>query len=193
MKNTKVTIRCFGLCSLVLAGAFFSGCAGPLKKPSNYMTASLNTPTARPAGKVLVYIHRPRNFLGCAMYAAIWEDTKFVGDLGNGNSLACVCEPGKHYFTSTSLGPAACVEAELLPDQTYDLWVDQQQIKPLKQDSESRQRVAEWTQRNRWVQPAPSAAAYEQAKKDNIQQFIDSFATGKRQKELQHLAADDHR
>jgi hypothetical protein len=193
MKNTKLTVGLLGLCSVVLAGPLLCGCAGPLKQPSKYMTASSHAPTALPPGKVLVYIQRPRNFLGCAMYAAIWEDTKFIGDLGNGNSLACVCEPGRHYFTSTSLGPAACVETQLLPDKTYDLWVDQQQIKPLKQNNESRRRVAEWTQQNRWVEPASSAASYEQARKDNIQQFIDSFTTGKRQKELQHLAAEDYR
>ena len=119
MNNTKLTVRFFGLCSLVLAGVLFSGCA-PMSKTSKYMAASLCAPASPPAGKALVCIHRPKAFWGNKLYTKIWDDTKFIADLGNGHSVAYVCEPGKHYFMNTSAQAEACVEAQLLPDKTYE-------------------------------------------------------------------------
>ena len=100
MKNTTHTVRFFGLCSLILAGALFSGCAGPTGKTSKYMAASSGVPASPPAGKALVCIHRPKSHAAHNYYIGIWEDTKFIADLGNGHSVAYICEPGKHYFMS---------------------------------------------------------------------------------------------
>jgi hypothetical protein len=200
MKNTKFTVGFFGSCSLVLAGALFSGCA-PMTKTSKYMAASLSAPTAPPAGKALVCIHRPKAGMGWKLYTAIWVDTKFVADLGNRHSVAYVCEPGRHYFMNTSVEEQACIEAELLPDQTYDFWAQSGygfwiasfKLKPLHQDAKTRQLVAKWTQQNRWVERTAPAAAYEQTKQDQIRQLLEEFISGKRHDKLQHLAAEDHR
>jgi len=201
MNNTKLTVRFFGLCSLVLAGALFSGCAGHITKTSKYMTASLSAPASPPAGKALVCIHRPTAGMGWNLYTAIWEDTNFIADLGNGHSVACVCEPGKHYFMNLSVEETGCVEAQLLPDQIYDLrvqsgygfWVASFKLKPLHQDGKTRQLVTKWTKRNHWVEAASPAAAYEQANQDKIRQLLEEFTSGKRQDKLQHLAPEDHR
>jgi hypothetical protein len=199
MTNTKLTVRFFGLCSLVLAGALFSGCAWK-NETSKYMTASLNVPASPPAGKALVCIHRPSAPAGHSLYyAGIWDDMKFIADLGNANSVAYVCEPGRHYLLSLFPGETSCVEAQLLPDKTYDLWIDTAgvfatfKLKPLHQDDKTRRRVANWIQQDRWIEPASPAAAYEQAKQDKIRQLLEDFTSGKLQDKLQHLAPDDHR
>lgn len=202
MKNTIFTIRLFGLFSLVLAGAIFSGCA-PMSKTSKYMNAASIAPTAPPAGKALVCIHRPRAYWGHQLYTKIWDGTNFIADLGNGHSVAYVCEPGVHYFMNTSAQAEGCVEAQLLPDKTYDLWADtilttfivSFKIKPIQQDGEARQQVAEWAKENRWVESGSRASAFVQNEKEQneIRQLIEDFTSGKRQDKLQHLAADDHR
>jgi hypothetical protein len=201
MKNIKFTAKLFGLFFLVLAGALFSGCA-PMSKTSKFMTVA-SAPTAPPAGKVLVCIHRPKAFAGHPLYTKIWDGTKFIADLGNGHSVAYVCEPGEHYFMNTSAEAEGCIEAQLLPDKTYDLWLDTLdwtfivsfKIKPVHQDDQGRQQVAEWTKQNRWVEPGSRASGFAQNVKeqDDIRQLIEDFASGKRHDKLQHLAPDDHR
>jgi hypothetical protein len=196
MKNTKLTVRLFGLCSLVLAGVLFSGCAWT-NKTSKYMTVSSNIPTSPPAGKALVCIHRPSAVGGNSLYYfGIWVDGKFIADIGNANSVAYVCEPGKHYFLSLFPGEASCIEAQLLPDKTYDLLAERiwtRRLQPLHQNDKTRRQVAKWSQKNRWIEPAATAAAYEQEKKEMAQQFLEEFISGKRHDKLQHLAPDDHR
>jgi hypothetical protein len=190
----KLTFKWFGLCSLVLAGALFSGCVHSLARTSKYMAVCANPPASPPAGKALVCIHRQRALIGCKAYVAIWEDTNFIADLGSGHSVACICDPGKHYFVSTS-GDPGCVEAELLADQIYDLRTGPVvfALTRLDQDQETRRQVAEWTRENRWIKPAPAAVVYEQAKQDRIRQLIESFISGSRKDKLQHLAPEDHR
>jgi hypothetical protein len=202
MKNTQFTVRLFGLCSLVLAGALFCGCA-PINKTSKFMTVAMGAPTSPPAGKALVCIHRPKAFWGNKLYTKIWDGTNFIADLGNGHSVASVCEPGKHYFMNTSAQAEGCVETDLLPDKTYDLWTDTVtatfivsfKLKPLHQDDQARQQVAEWTKKNRWVEPGSRASGFGQNEKEQnqIRQLIEDFTSGKRHDKLQHLAADDHR
>ena len=195
MKNTKLRVRFFGLCSLVLAGALFSGCAGPMSKTSKYMNASLMAPASPPPGKALVCIHRPRAVLECKVYTGVWDGTKFIADLGNGHSVAYVCEPGQHYFMNLSGDSPACIEAQLLPDKTYDLWVVNLPIrlKPVHQGDTMQQQIAAWTSENRWVTPASSAASYEQRKQEIIRQLLEEFISGKRHDQLQTMAAEDHR
>jgi hypothetical protein len=199
MKYTKFKFRLVGLFSLVLAGALFSGCA-PMTKTSKYMAASLSAPASPPAGKALVCIHRPKGAIGYKLYTKIWCDSKFIADLGNGHSIAYVCEPGEHYFMNTSVEETGCIEAQLLADQTYDLWLDNSygvwiasfKIKPLHQDEKTRQLVAKWTKQNRWVEAtAPPAALTD--KEAHIQEVQEEFISGKRHDKLQHLAPEDHR
>lgn len=199
MKTTKLAVRLFGLSFFILSSAMFSGCA-PMARTSKYMTASTGVPAAPPSGKVLVCIHRPQGaWQGLAMnggsgyYTSIWDGTKFIADLGNEQSVAYVCEPGIHYFLSESPFLQACIEAQLLPDKTYDLWIHSYKLMPLKQDTKSRKLVAKWTQKNRWVAPTPAAATYEQRKQDQVRQMLEQFTFGQRHDKLQHLAADDHR
>jgi len=201
MKNIKLTVKWFGFCSLVLAGALFSGCAGPMAKPSKIMAAAATIPSAPPPGKALVCVQRPKSWWGQKFYTGIWDDTHFVADLGNGHSVAYVCEPGTHHFMNLSIEATGCVEAQLLPDQIYDLRTDTLlwtalvsfKIKPLHQDAETRARVAEWTRRNHWVEPTPPSAAYEQEKQDTVRRLLEEFTTGDRKDKLQHLAPEDHR
>jgi len=200
MKNIKLPVRLFGLLSLVLVSALFCGCA-PISKTSKFMTVALSAPTSPPAGKALVCIHRPKAFSGHPLYTKIWDGTKFIADLGNGHSVAYVCDPGEHYFMNTSAQAEGCVEAQLLPDKTYDLWADTLdwtfivsfKIKPLHQDDKTRQQVAEWTKQNRWVEAASPTTVFMQATQDDIQKLLEEFTSGKRLDKLQHLAPDDHR
>jgi len=200
MKNMKLTFKIVGICSLVMAGALFSGCAGPMSKTSKYMAAVASAPAGPPAGKALVCIQRPRGRQGSALYTKIWCDAKFIADLGNGHSVAYVCDPGKHYFMNTSVEETGCIEAQLLADQTYDLWVDNSygfwvasfKLKPLPQNDKTHQRVAKWTQRNRWVE-AGSVPADFQAKENKVREVQEEFISGSRHDKLQQLAPEDHR
>jgi hypothetical protein len=199
MKTTKLMFNLLKFFSLVLVGVLFSGCA-PMTKTSKYMAASVGTPAAPPAGKTLVCIHRPKNSMGWKLYTKIWCDSKFIGDLGNRHSMAYVCEPGEHYFMNTSVEETGCVEAQLLPDQTYDLWVQggygfwvaSFKLKPVQQDDKGRQLVAKWTQQDRWVQATPTPADL-LAKEDHIKSVFEEFISGRRHDKLQHLAPEDHR
>ena len=198
----NLTIRWLGLCSLVLAGALFSGCASHPAKDAKNMAGPANAPTSPPPGKTLVCIHRPSEPIGYKMYStSIWDGTNYLATLWNNHSIAYVCEPGTHYFMNLSVEITGCVEAQLLPDQIYDLWVDHYmgwwvhdfKIKPMHQDDRTRQRVAKWSTRHEWVQPAPQGTGYEQKDLEKMQRLLEEFSSGKRADRLQHLAADDHR
>jgi hypothetical protein len=202
MNYLKCKCRLINLFVLALACALFSGCA-PTSRTSKYMIAAPSALTGPPAGKALVCIHRPKAFSGHPLYTKIWDGTNFIADLGNGHSVAYVCDPGTHYFMNTSAEAEGCVQAQLLPDKTYDLWTDtilstfivSFKIKPVHQDAEGRQKVAEWTKETRWVEPGLRAAAFDQNEKlqKDIRQLIEDFASGKRHDKLQYLAPDDHR
>lgn len=201
MKTPKLAARLLELFVLVFAAVLFSGCAGPMARTSKYMAVVSKPLTSPPPGKSLVCIQRPRAYTGYGLYTAVWDDTHFVADLGNGHSVAYVCDPGEHYFLNLSVEETGCVDAQLLPDQTYDLWIQggygfwvaSFKLRPLHQDAKTRQRVAKWTRKNRWVEPAPAAKAYEQANQERIHKLVEEFVSGRRHKKLQHLAADDHR
>jgi len=201
MKTIKLMLRLSGICFLWLAGFLFSGCAGSTGWSGRNMAAISGIPETPPAGKALIFIHCPKTSLYVKLDTGLWDGTNFIGGLGNGYSTAYVCEPGEHYFMNLSVEITACVEAQLLPDQTYDLWVDtyrgmfvtSYKLKPLHQDAKTRRRVAKWTQEDRWVAPGSSAGAYEQAKQDDIRRLLEEFISGLRHEKLQHLAPDDHR
>jgi hypothetical protein len=159
------------------------------------MNTSFAPPASPPAGKVLVCIQRPKAILESKVYTAIWDGTNLVADLGNGHSVAYVCDPGQHYFMNLSQDSPACVEAQLLPDKTYDLWIANLpiRIKPVRESDMMQPQIADWTSKNHWVTPASSAEAYEQKKQGKIQQLLGEFASGKRHDQLQQMAAEDHR
>lgn len=164
------------------------------------MQASALTSEIPPAGKTLVCIHRPRARQGYGLYTGVWDSKSLIADLGNGHSVAYVCEPGKHYFISRSVELVAVVEADLLPDSTYDLWVDTAgafiasfKLKPVTHDSKERSEVATWEKENHWVTPGSSAAGYEQSKSQEIELILHDFVDGEKKERLQHLSADDHR
>ena len=185
-----------GLWSLVLAVELLSGCASQQAKTSK----NADIPTSPPAGKALICIHRPKGSVGRQFYAPVWVDTRLIAALGNGQSVACICEPGKHDFLCLSAEITSCVQAELLANQTYDLWIDRYlgwwqndfKIKPLHQDGKTRQLVAEWSKENHWVEAASSEAAHVQGYQ-SVQHLIEEFTVGKRHDKLQYLAPDDHR
>jgi hypothetical protein len=201
MNGSKLGIKILGLFSLVLAAALFSGCAGSTARPGRNMAAISGIPGSPPAGKTLVFIHCPKTSLYVKLNTGIWDGTNFIGGLGNGYSTAYICEPGEHYFMNLSVEITACVEAQLLPDKTYDLWVDtyrgmfvtSYKLKPLQQDDKTRRRVAKWSGQNLWVEPGSSAGAYERAKQDDIRRLLEEFISGPRHNKLQHMAPDDHR
>lgn len=201
MKKVQRNLGILGLCSLVLASALLSGCASSTPWTSRKVAAASGIPAAPPPGKTLVCIHCPKTSLYVKLDTRIWDGTNFVASLGNGFSTAYVCEPGEHYFLNLSVEISACVEASLLPDQTYDLWVDtyrgmfvtSYKIKPLKQDDKTRRRVAKWSEQNRWVERASAAADYEQDKQATVLNLLEEFTAGDRKDKLQHLAPEDHR
>jgi hypothetical protein len=174
MKNIKLTVRLFGLFFLVLASALFSGCAS--SGLSKYNTPALSAPAGPPAGKALVCIHRPKKGSGSDLFAPVWVDTNFVANLGNGYSVGRVCEPGQHYFLALSAEVNSCVEAQLLADRTYDLWLDNNagfiapsfKLKPIHHIDKKRQLVKKWIRRNRWVEPAAPGTDYGNVKKENL-------------------------
>ncbi len=185
---------------LVLGTLVFAGCRGPVTKPSPLMK-----PTAAPvgppvAGKSAVMIHRPRAAQGYGLYTGVWDSTNFLADLGNGHSVAYLCEPGTHYLINRSVERVGVVEAQLLPDQTYDLWLDtcggfiaSFQLEPIKSGDKKRRDVPEWTRENLWLTRAPAAAAHEQQRQRDIQIILMDFTSGEKKDRVRHLTVEDHR
>jgi hypothetical protein len=177
-----------------------TGCAGPISKTSKMMQPVVVAPSVAPPGKSLVYIHRPRAYQGHPLYTGVWDSKTFVADLGNGHSVAYPCEPGQHYFINRSVELVGVVEAQLLPDKTYDLWVDTAgafiasfKLKPVKPGSKQAALVPKWSKEHRWITPGETAAEHEQDKSADIDQIIQDFVLGKKRNRLQHLAPEDHR
>jgi hypothetical protein len=224
VKNTKKTRHLLTYCSLFTAAAVICGCASDKAEPkpnpepaaqktpktkagykdhnaktSKRMQDSVAPPDVPPGEKSLVCIHRRK--AGFKLYTSIWDGTHLIGDLGDGHSLAYVCEPGKHYFLNRSTERAGVVEAELLPGKTYDLWLDipwatfvvSFELKPVKPGSKQRDLVAKWSRENRWVTADPSATTPDPRKVSEIEQIIRDFTTGEKQARLQHLAPGDSR
>jgi hypothetical protein len=195
MKSIKTLKKTSLLISTFAAAALLCGCAGPTSRTSKYMSAAVTPPASPPPGKALVFIQRPKALLESKVYTAIWDSTNLIADLGNGHSVAYVCEPGQHYFMNLSADSPACVEAQLLPDQTYDLCVVNMPIrlKPVLKSDSMQQQIADWTSRNHWVAPGSTAEGYEQRKQVIIRRVLDEFISGKRHGHLQYMAAEDHR
>jgi hypothetical protein len=204
MKYTQ-TIKTLGRClrtiPFVLVGTgLLTGCVGPIAKPSPLMQNAQPAVSSPPAGKALVLIHRPRNYQGYVLYTGVWDSTTFLADLGNGHSVAYVSEPGTHYFVNRSVERVGVVEAQLLPNQTYDLrlniagtFIASFQIEPIKRDDKQRKKLAEWEKENLWVTRGPTASSHEELRKSEIELILRDFVTGEKKDRLRHLGPDDHR
>jgi len=153
-----------------------------------------------PTGKAQVEIHRPRAYQGFGLYTGVWDSNKFIADLGNGQSVAYVCEPGTHYFINRSVERVGVVETQLLPEKTYQLWLDTAgafiasfQLEPVKHGSKQWDQVPAWSKENLWVTRAPPAAVHEEQRQKDIQIILHDFVGGEKADRLRHLGADEHR
>jgi hypothetical protein len=148
----------------------------------------------------LVCIHRPKAHAAWGVKTGLWDGGVLIGNIGSGNSVAYVCDPGQHYFLNRSFDQLSAVEATLLGDQTYDFWIDPGayiaptlKIKPVKPGTKERAKVSEWVTENRWVTRDASAAEHERQEREAVQKLIQDFVSGPKKHQLEHLAAEDHR
>jgi len=186
--------------SLVTLGILLlTGCASPIADPSRLVERA-TPPEAPPTGSSLVQIHRPRAAQGYKLYTGVWDSTNMIADLGNGHSVAYVCAPGKHYFINRSVERVGVVEAQLLPDKTYDLRLDTAgafiasfQLEPIKRGDKLRELTTKWAQEHIWVTRGPLAAEYEQKSRKELELIIHDFVFGEKKDRLRHLDPDDHR
>jgi hypothetical protein len=201
-------MKSFTSCPKSLYGALLiltllTGCASPTGRVSKYMSASVAAPATPPPGRTLVCIHRPKARQGYPLYTGLWDGTNFFSDLGNGHSVAYVCDPGKHFFINRSVEVVGVVQADLLPDKTYDLWIDTAgafiasfKIRPLKPGDQEYPKLAKWLQTQLWVAPATGTSQfdYEQSTRAaEVAQIIQDFGYGSKKGRLQYLAPEDHR
>jgi len=153
-----------------------------------------NPPMTPPPGKSLVFFHRPLSPLK-VYYTSGWDGTNFLTDLGNGHSTAYVCDPGRHIFTSRCVSQVAVVEANLLPDKTYDFVanLDYLPLRPVKRDSKHRAMIPNWMTNAIWVTRGPGAANYATTRQEMNNELIRDFTVGPKQSRLLHLAPEDCR
>ena len=184
---------------LALSALLFSGCRGPIADPSPLMQRVAAPAGPPPAEKSQVHIHRPRAGQGYGLYTGVWDSNKFIADLGNGHSVAYVCEPGTHYFINRSVERVGVVETQMLPGQTYALWIDTAgafiasfQLEPLKRGSKQWDEAASWAKENLWVTRAPAADVHEQQRQKEIEIIMNDFVRGDKKDRLRHLGADEH-
>lgn len=188
-------------CWSVLSALVLTGCAGPFSRPSKLMQKTSMGLQAPPDGKALVLIHRPRQAQGSGLYTGVWDSHDFIADLGNGHSVAYICDPGDHYFINRSVERVGVVEANLLPDQTYALWIDicgqwvaSFQLEPVKLgDRSARKKVERCEKENIWVTRGTGAAAHEAARQNEIDLILKDFVHGPKQDRVRHLGPNDHR
>ncbi len=159
-------------------------------------SARIDAPSS---GKALVLIHRPRNSQGYKLYTGVWDSTTLIADLGNGHSVAYECNPGTHYFINRSVERVGVVEAKLLPDRTYALWINiagaliaSFQIEPLKPGGKNWDQAPKWAAENVWVARAPAAEAHESLRRPEIELIMKDFISGEKKDRLRHLGPDDH-
>src|ERR1019366_6461774 len=170
------------------------GCVGPISRPSALMQKAAPV-LPPPPGQSLVLIHRPRNAQGYGLYTGVWDGRHFIADLGNGNSTAYVCEPGRHYFINRSVERIGVVEADLLPDKIYMLrlgiagvWIASFQLEPMKRGDRSAEKIAARCEKeNAWVGRGSAAAAHETLRQPEIELILKDFVNGDKRDRLRHL------
>ncbi|MEO6786266.1 MAG: hypothetical protein ABI318_09060 [Chthoniobacteraceae bacterium] len=185
---------------IAVAALMLAGCAGPITRPSEMMSKTGRPAVVASPGKSLVLFHRPRNHQGWPLYTGVWDSTHFIGDLGNGHSIAYECNPGTHYFINRSVERVGVIEAKLLPNQTYDIrtniagaFIASFQIEPMKAGDRERKRLGDWEEKHAWMTRATRADGYESAKQGDIQEVLRDFVSGAKRDRVRHLGADDHR
>lgn len=153
-----------------------------------------NPPLTPPPGKSLVYFHRALSPIK-VYYTSGWDGTNFLADLGNGHSLAYICEPGKHIFTSRCVAQVSVIEANLLPDKIYDFvaGLEYLSLKPITRNSKERPLVSQWMTNAVWVTRGLGAKNYAESRQEMNNELIRDFTTGPKQKRLLYLAPDDCR
>ena len=185
--------------TIVLGALLLAGCTSPIADPSSIMQRAGGPPERPPAEKSQVQIHRPRAAQGYKLYTGVWDGNKFIADLGNGHSVAYICEPGTHYFINRSVERVGVVEGELRPGQTYALWLDTAgafiasfQLEPVKRGCKQWEEAPHWAKDNLWVTRAPAADAHEQQRQKDIEIILQDFVQGSKKDRLRHLDPDDH-
>lgn len=150
-------------------------------------------------------IHRPLNAAADNLYTGVWDGTNFIADLGSGNSVAYVCEPGTHYFVNRSIQNVGVVVAQMFADQTYDLRVAMVppsfvgmmsfQLEPVKRSDKERGQLSRWEAENFWVSRAANAKAaeHERSRASEVEIILGDFLSGEKKNRLRHLAGEDHR
>jgi hypothetical protein len=145
----------------------------------------------------------------------VWDSKKLIGALGDRQSVAHVCDPGKHYFISRSVSRPkfadydviSAAEAELLPGNTYDLPVANIEshissapnsggfkLYPVTPGSKEWAWVSTCVnQGNHWITRRLGAADYEQKTAAEIDVILHDFVEGKMRSQVKHLSANDHR
>lgn len=184
-----------GLTVLLLA---VSGCGAlrPKRDPgkvSKYSQLAGVPPSAPPKGKTLVFFHRPAEALTHLYFTAVWDDEHWIADLGYIQSVAYVCDPGRHVFSSRGPSRVSVVEADLLADQVYDIWISEWKIRPITVGSEQRALVSDWMNRAVWISRGPMAGEYEQRAVEEVGRVIHDFTVGDKKGRLLHLNPEDHR
>ena len=150
--------------ALAVVVLFLAGCTSPLSPPSRLCLRAI-PPTVPPPGMALIQIHRPRAQQGYKLYTGVYDSTNMVADLGNGHSVAYVCDPGTHYLINRSVERVGVVEARVLADKTYHLrvgtagaFIASFQLEPIKKTDSIAKKIPAWTKDHIWVTRALAAA-----------------------------------
>lgn len=112
-----------------------------------------------------------------------------IADLGNGQSVAYVCDPGKHTIIGRSVEIKTVVEAEFAPDQTYDFttegggfWIASFGLVPITTENQDlRAEVPMWLESHLLVEREQTSEAlreYERDYKDALDVIMDEADTG---------------
>ena len=190
---------------LTAVGAVLAACMS-IPEPPATMERVDSAPEAAPAGKSLVVFHRPSRY-GGEWVVRLFDGTRGVGEIMGAQSTYWVCEPGRHHFIAR-LGEhdfrtkLTVVEAELAPDQVYDMVCDigaglgyaSVRLFPLVRGDARRSKVASWLESASWYRLVPGKAdSLDSAHREENAQAISDFTAGEKRDRLLRMAAVDHR
>ncbi len=93
-----------------------SGCWG-----RKYFTAKFTTVKTMPEGKALVYIYRPKNFVGSAVHFSVHANDRKVSDvhLYNGGYIVYFADPGKYEFWAQVSNTRTEILVDIEAGKTY--------------------------------------------------------------------------
>ena len=172
-----------------------TGCAGS----SQYMVKA--TPTASPPSeKALVYFMRPSG-VGYAINFQIWDSNYFVGLSQAKSFFTYECDPGKHLFLGFAENRVA-IEADLEAGKSYYIgtnvrmgaWKARMGFTPVTRGSELWDKVEEYKKSLNFIaSKEEERARWEDAKKQEVQRFIDYFSAGEGKSQVLRLNKEDGR